>query len=468
MAFRVWLALLALSFVRWTSAARIAIHTAEDISKKPFAFDIVVDVKNKDEVVAEMGGFWFGWAMDWVVSDETFMEKLVEKFVTLLPEKLGEKGFTVEVVPKPVHGLVATMRMTVQDFDMSGLMREAKGERFSQALMSLHDIFATLGKADKWQGIEEKITSMVKFMLMTKVPAILEEQLGGQHVKAVVTTDPPAEAAEEELPERLPEPPGRLIYSVVFRDREAIAAQAKNMSGSLAAKAVRKMSSKRFLETVGAKLAEQIPATVGKAVADKGLLGALAATVATAPMADAGSDNLDAFWLILSPAVSFSAIKDTNADLGALFDALGVLHEEGLEAMGVQKHNIRIQIEEKIVDGVAGALPGKLAEQLNAKVEQFDEDVFEAVQRMGPAGRCCESGSSAPGSFFWIAAEHLKKGKSCPYVGLSLSRSLGPCVYNRFVGPVRGPPRGVVQTHHRAVTECQESSLDVSTVCAWG
>ena len=120
-------------------------------------------------------------------------------------------------------------------------------------------------------------------------------------------------------------------------------------------------------------------------------------------LARPGSEHVDS-WCppsFLSPAVSFSAIKDTNADLGALFDALGVLHEEGLEAMGVQKHNIRIQIEEKIVDGVAGALPGKLAEQLNAKVEQFDEDVFEAVQRMGPAGRCCESGSSAPGSFFW-------------------------------------------------------------------
>jgi len=467
MAFRFWLACSAISVVlRWTSAARIAIHTEDAAATEPFTFDIVVDIKNKDEVVAEMGGFWFGWAMDWVVSDESFMEKLVEKFVTLLPEKLGEKGFTVEVVPKPVHGLVATMRMTVQDFDISGILSEAKGERFSHALMSLRDIFAALGKADKWQGIEYKINSMVKFMLMTKGPTILEEQLGGQHVKAVVTTDPPAEVEEEELPERLPESPGKLFYSVVFQDREAIAAQAKSTSGSLAAKAVRKMSSKRFLETVGAKLAEQIPATVEAAVADKGMPGALAATVATAPMADAGSDNVDAFWLILSPAVSFSAIKETNANLGALFDALGVLREEGLEAMGVQQHNIRVQIEEKIIDGVAGALPGKLEEQLNAKVEQFSEDVFEAVQRMGPAGRCCESGSSAPGSFFWIVAEHLKNGKSCPYVGLSLGQSLAPCVYNRFVGPVRGPPEGVVQTHHRAVTECQESSMDVSTVCA--
>jgi hypothetical protein len=466
MAFRFWLALLAVSAVRWASAARIAIHAADAASKEPFTFDIVVEVKNKDEVVATMGGFWFGWAMDWVVSDESFMEKLVEKFVTLLPEKLGEKGFTVEVVPKPAHGLVATMAMTVKDFDMPAILTEAKGERFAAAITSLQEIFPALGKEDKWQGIEEKVSSMVKFMLMTKVPAILEEQLAGQHVKAVVTTDPPAKMEEEEVPERLPEPPGRLFYSVAFQDREAIAAQAKNSSGSLAAKAVRRMSSKRFLETVGAKLEEQIPATVEKAVADKGMLGAMAASVTTAPMADAGSDNVDAFWLILSPTVSFDAIKETNANLGGLFDALGVLHEEGLEAMGVQQHNLRVQIEEKIIEGVAGALPGKLEEQLNAKVEPFDEGAFEAVQHMGPAGRCCESGSSAPGSFFWIAAELLKSGKSCPYVGLSLGQSFGPCVYNKFVGPVRGPPEGVVQTHHRAVTECGENSRDVSTVCA--
>jgi len=465
MAFGFWPAFLAVFVVRLTSAARIAVHTADVVSKEPFTFDIVVAVKNKDEVVAKLGGFWFGWAMGYVVSDEAFMDKLVEKFVTLLPEKLGEKGFTVEVAPKkPTHGLVATMSMTVKDFDLSAILSEAKGERFTSAIMSLHEIFPALGKEDAWQGIEDKISSMVRFMLMTKVPAVLEEQLRAQNVEAAVTTDPPAEAQEEEKPpERLPEPPSRLFYSVVFRDRTAIAAQAKNASGSLAAMAVSKMSSKKFLEAVGAKLVEQIPATVEAAVAGKGMPGALAATVATAPMADAGSDNVDAFWLILSPAVSFDAIKQTNANLGALFDALGVLREEGLEAMGVQQQNIRVQISEKIIEGVAGALPGKLEEQLNAKVKQFDEDVFEAVQRMGPAGRCCESGSSAPGSFFWISAEHLKSGKSCPYVGLSQGPALGPCVYSRFVGPVRGPPAGVVQTHHRAVTECQETS---TAVCA--
>ncbi|CAK0896529.1 unnamed protein product [Prorocentrum cordatum] len=136
--------------------------------------------------------------------------------------------------------------------------------------------------------------------------------------------------------------------------------------------------------------------------------------------------------------------------------------------MGVQQQNIRVQISEKIIEGVAGALPGKLEEQLNAKVKQFDEDVFEAVQRMGPAGRCCESGSSAPGSFFWtsISAEHLKSGKSCPYVGLSQGPALGPCVYSRFVGPVRGPPAGVVQTQGTGPAKCQETSTAVGAVCA--
>lgn len=428
--------------------------------QEPFTFDIAVDVKNKDEVVAEMGGSWFGWAMDWVVSDESFMERLVEKFVALLPEKLGEKGIIVEVVPKSVHGLVATMNLTVTDFDSFAAISEAKGERFARALMSLHEILPALGKDDKWQGIEQKVTSKIEAMLMTKVLAILEEQLAGQHVKAVVTTEPKlAEVEEEEeLPERLPNPPIKLFYSVVFHNRDAIAI------------AMREMSSDKFLETMGTKLAEQIPATVEAHLAGGGMAGAMAATVATAPMVDAGSNNTDAFWLILSPVVSFEVIKENDKNLGALCDALDVLHEEGLEAMGIRQHNIRVQAEEKIIEGVAGALPGKLEGQLHAKVEQFDEDAFEAVQRVGPAGRCCGprlgyTGLGYPGPFFWVAAGHLKRGRSCPYVrGRTSDQDPDPCVHSKFVGFL-GPPEGVVQTHHRAATECREGARGVRTFC---
>eukprot|EP00929_Paragymnodinium_shiwhaense_P094648 TRINITY_DN55360_c0_g1_i1.p1 TRINITY_DN55360_c0_g1~~TRINITY_DN55360_c0_g1_i1.p1 ORF type:complete len:486 (+),score=76.26 TRINITY_DN55360_c0_g1_i1:47-1504(+) len=417
----------------------------------PYPFTLVIQVTNKQEVVAKMGGTWFGWAMDYVVSDATFMSKMAGKLSTMMPVKLKEQG--LEVSAGSAEFPAATklkLPMRITSLNLKHLLTKAKGERFANTVLSLKGIFKDLGQPEKYPEIEAKMTRSVLSGFLAKLPEILQEKLAEEHIKAIVSVEPTPSKEEEPLPTLIPAPASRHIFSIEFLDREVIIAAARAEKGAVAAGAVQHMPSGKFVDLVAQKLLA-MPQSIQEKLAAKGMDGALGISAVAEPQ----DHPKDAMWLVMDidSSNSLPAILSMQPALARLFQAFDILRDEGLEQMGIMKENVGNQVIGKFVEGITDALPTQLTEKLGARVNRVSAPYYDLLKQKQQLGRCCgvEADDEEPPKIFFVPHDLLKRSAVCPRIRLD---GLEACAMSFPPRPFAHRHMHIEQTHHRALTAC--------------
>eukprot|EP00930_Biecheleria_cincta_P085003 TRINITY_DN74423_c0_g1_i1.p1 TRINITY_DN74423_c0_g1~~TRINITY_DN74423_c0_g1_i1.p1 ORF type:complete len:473 (-),score=105.73 TRINITY_DN74423_c0_g1_i1:26-1444(-) len=438
-------------------AVRMQTFVGSGLELEPFS--VILTISNKREIMDKMATSWFGWAADYVVSDEAFTSKVTSKLETMLPPAMQEMGIQCTFNATKIEGLTGTMVMHITDYSIGEAMRKAKGEVFAGSLDTIFETLRNLGMEEKVASIDKKIGVQLRAGLMTKIPEILEQKLSEQNVKVTVRTDPPPPPADP-LPEEAPSPDYSLFFHVAVRDREILA---KQMDKTLLRFALRNLPQAKFLDLIQEKLKEKVSEGVQKKMGKS-----LDLTVSTQPDADAGANNRESFWLLLkvnsidiAGLLSNTKGPDFAGNFSKLLDTLGTLQAEGLKGMAVTINNIHTMIDNQALGGLAASLPTMLQQSLGADVTNVSMAVFEQLQDLATSGRCCSDG----GDVYWVGKKFARgsgplgfgygKEGRCPKITQKVVD--GDVIWCAAQGSA---VHKAVQTKYRPYTDCFSFSSD--------
>jgi len=247
----------------------------------PFHLQLLVN--NKEEVIAEKTGNWWGisYAANFVVTNDAFAEKIAAKFCDMLPKQMGAMGIDLSVqrvLEEEPDGLCrVTLGIQIKSFDLPSLVNKGMGidkATFSETFQGIQTTLVEIGMEEKVKDMETNIGESIRAKIMGKLAQVIPEKMGEQGVKVTATVpelnDKPAGVGEVSMETALAmDTP--FVMSLQIEDRNALLESAIGPDAGLGGKFKKFVASKIPDDKFNAAVARKLESAIPCALADKGI-----------------------------------------------------------------------------------------------------------------------------------------------------------------------------------------------------
>mmetsp|Transcript_111252 Transcript_111252/g.196978 ORF Transcript_111252/g.196978 Transcript_111252/m.196978 type:complete len:533 (-) Transcript_111252:50-1648(-) len=401
-------------------------------------FDLVVDVKNKREVINQHAGL-FGGLVDKFMSDDAFMSRVVSKIVEEVPGQLDARGLQAEVKSSRVQGLRAAITLRITGYDANYLCTQTWHHKCGELFERLTHIPGKLGTlmndTSYVSVFARHVEENMREGLLERLPKRAMTQLQAEGLDAFVTTDPVAmEWVEPELQTQK-----EVVLHAEIRSRHKVVEAAKEYAGSwlgLTEAAVNSLAQVNLMAKVRTAVEQEVSTRL-----ERELAGTMGFAVKMLDEADAGSaDEKRTFWVHIevTPQDLVGTFQRQMPpgfaeNVSLMLETMEQLAELGLTEM----KSSRTTFYNRLLDGFASVLQGKLEEalrvQIGAEVWNVTKAAFDNYQAYAASGRCCAASQDGQQTF-WVSKDVLHQqavadaSVSCPLLGCSEALRCPPVV----------------------------------------
>lgn len=348
-------------------------------------FDIIVTIKNKRSALGQYCGEPASWIVNLLVQDRTFIRRVANEFVRVLPKRMSASGIKLAVQRKSLSGLTVRLAAKVEEYDLAEAIISTVGREFADSVAHLEKIMTVLLVPEKYEAARATFQKQVKRTMMKKLPELTAKKLADLGIESEIRTDPPPPSGTRIHARKLTMD---LFLHVVIRNRTAMTSS----MGGLMSFIVQKMPLRQLMHRIMVRLEADLPVKISNQ-----LQQTLTVKVHAKPEVDIGNPSERcSFWLEVNindfQLADILRVKKGPAVAGNYTRLLSIFNEMNLagvkQAQDLSEQFQRV-IKEKIVTQMRKTIALKLEKQTGAEVESVEMEEYQELSRITGMGRCC-------------------------------------------------------------------------------